>query len=83
MTNLAKYLHIDPTPSQVVRISAVVVLIQAAVTAQSLLRAANVVAKHEEKFLFLMDVANRNIDPAQLDEFDKIALYNLGMIRDK
>lgn len=66
-------------PSKALKIAAGVIVVQSLMVAYELVKISNVTDINEKRARFLFDFAARNT--AQLEEFDIIALSELGLIK--
>lgn len=67
-------------PSKAVKVAAIATLAQSAVLAYFLLDASKAAEVNEKRFLYMHDIVSRHMD--KLEEFDIIALRELGLIKD-
>lgn len=68
------------TPSQAMKLAAAGAAIQGLMLAAHLLKISKVTDETEKQFLFLADIVQRNME--HLEEFDLIALRDMGMLKD-
>lgn len=69
------------TPSKALRLVAGLTVVQAVAIAYQLLQVEEAVTANEKRQVFLLDIVRRNYD--RLEEFDLIALRELGLIKEQ
>lgn len=73
--------HLNLTTKQALRLAAGLSVASAVNLALFLRKIEKATDRTHDKAVFLADIVNRNID--RLDDFDKIALENLGLLAPK
>lgn len=73
----------DRTPNKAIRVAASVAAANGLILAYHLYQLARAVEKNENRQMFLMDIIQRKLSLTDLEEFDIIALRELGLLREK
>lgn len=73
----------DRTPNKAIRVAAGVAAANGLILGYHLFQLARAVQANENRQMFLMDIIQRKVSITDLEEFDIIALRELGLLREK